>query len=143
MKHNKLLILFFIFVIFIGVLLGYLSHDSSPDLVYTMVNVNHTNLQGDAHVIRVRNGKTILIDAGYLEPAKEKLVPFLQESRINDIDIAFISHPHRDHYEGLVPILDAGIKIKEVYFNIPDKEICDREIPWGCNYQHILDYPET
>ena len=40
----------------------------------------------------------------------------------------------------MLPILDAGIEIKEVYFNIPNKEICDREIPWGCNYLQILDY---
>jgi competence protein ComEC len=103
-----------------------------------MVNVNHTALQGDAHLIQFKGGRTILIDAGYIQPAKEKLVPFLKKEGVTVIDIVFISHPHRDHYEGLKPIIDNGIHISEVYFNLPDKEICDAEIPWGCDYQSVL-----
>lgn len=113
---------------------------SSPEFVWTMVNVNQTEQQGDAHLIEFKNGKKILIDAGYLEPAKQKLIPFLQAKNIQNIDIVFISHPHQDHYGGILPILEAGIKIKEIYFNIPDKNLCDQEIPWGCNYAQILEY---
>jgi competence protein ComEC len=134
-------VLFLIFaMVSIGSAAFFVLKDSAPDLVWTMVNVNHTRLQGDAHLIEVKNGKTILIDAGYLGPAKEKLIPYLQNRKIDIIDIAFISHPHRDHYEGLLPILEAGIEIETIYFNIPDKRMCDREIPWGCNYQQILEY---
>jgi len=139
-RQNIFFIILFTIIVCGGVIVSCNLIDSSPDLVYTMVNVNNTKLQGDAHVIKVKNGKIILIDAGYLGPAKEKLVPFLKKSHIDKIDIAFISHPHRDHYEGLLPILNAGITIKNVYFNIPDKEICDREIPWGCNYKQVLYY---
>jgi competence protein ComEC len=133
-------LIFFIVMVTIGVVAIYVLNDSSPDLVWTMVNVNHTSLQGDAHLIEVKTGATILIDAGYLGPAKKKLVPYLQNRKIDRIDIAFISHPHRDHYEGLLPILKAGIEIDTVYFNIPEKHICDREIPWGCNYKEIIEY---
>lgn len=113
---------------------------NKPELVWTMVNVNNTKLQGDAHVIRTSNGKTILIDAGYREPAIEKLVPFLKEQKIKEIDLVFITHPHRDHYEGLGPILGNGIRLKRVIFNLPNKKICDREIPWGCQFEHILSF---
>lgn len=104
-----------------------------------MVNVN-TSAQGDAHVIQVYTGKTILIDVGYCDIAEKELIPFLRKNNISYFDIVFISHPHKDHYCGLKPLLDSGIKINTIYFNIPDKEICDSEIPWGCDYEHILDY---
>lgn len=137
---KKRILVLTIAAVSIGIAAFFVLADPSPDLVWTMVNVNHTVLQGDAHLIEVKNGKTVLIDAGYLGPAKEKLIPFLHQAQIGRIDIAFISHPHRDHYEGLLPILEAGIKIGTIYFNIPDKGMCDAEIPWGCNYEQILEY---
>lgn len=109
-------------------------------LVWSMVNVNYSPLQGDAHLIQTNIGKNILIDAGYLEPAKNALIPFLQSKGIKKLDLVFISHPHKDHYAGLTAILESGIKIDEVYFNIPDRSICDPEIPWGCDYADILNY---
>ncbi len=126
-------------VVFIGLLL-ISSCDSSPDLVWTMVNVNESRLQGDAHLIQLKGGKTVLIDAGYLKPAQNVLIPLLEKKKIKKIDVVFISHPHRDHYEGLKPIQSAGIEIGKVFFNIPNKALCDREIPWGCNYKQIGEY---
>jgi beta-lactamase superfamily II metal-dependent hydrolase len=114
--------------------------DASPDFVWSMVNVNESHLQGDAHLIEVKGGKTVLIDAGYLEPARRQLVPLLVRKGIHRLDLVIITHPHRDHYEGLLPLLEAGIALEKVYFNIPDKALCDREHPWGCDYQQILDY---
>ena len=110
------------------------------ELVWTMVNVNNTSLQGDAHLIELKHGKTIIIDTGYLGPAKQKLVPLLKEKKIEKIDLVFISHPHRDHYEGLYALFESGIQIDTIYFNLPDRQLCDREIPWGCNYHQILEY---
>jgi len=136
---RKRLFLILIVSFFIGII-AYCSNGSKPDFVWSMVNVNHTALQGDAHLIEVNHGKTILIDAGYLGPASEQLVPYLKNRNVDQIDIAFITHPHRDHYEGLIPVLESGITIKTVFFNIPDRSICDREIPWGCNYGQILEY---
>lgn len=109
-------------------------------LVWSMVNVNYSPLQGDSHLIQTNIGKNILIDAGYLEPARNALIPFLQSKGIKKLDLVFISHPHKDHYAGLLAILESGIKISEVYFNIPDRSICDPEIPWGCDYADILNY---
>ena len=111
-----------------------------PPLQWVMINVSTRNLQGDAHLIRTKGEKTILIDVGYYAPAKEQLVPFLQDQAITRIDSLFVTHPHRDHYEGIKALLEAGIKIGEVYFNLPDQVLCDRELPWGCNYQDLLRY---
>lgn len=110
-----------------------------PDFEWTMVNVNYSEQQGDAHFISVRNGKTILIDAGHRSTAEKSLLYFLKSKSIHEIDTVFISHPHVDHYGGLDVLLDNGIRIKEVYFNIPDKTICDQEIPWGCDYADVLN----
>ncbi|NEP59975.1 MAG: MBL fold metallo-hydrolase [Symploca sp. SIO2G7] len=123
----------------ITVVTGKVFQPSEPGLVWTMVNVN-TAVQGDAHLIQVKQGKTVLIDAGYPEIAQEQLIPFLQTNQIDHLDLVFVTHAHRDHYGGIEPILQAGINIKEVYFNLPDKKICDREIPWGCNYEEVLKY---
>jgi beta-lactamase superfamily II metal-dependent hydrolase len=109
-------------------------------MTWTMINVNYSPQQGDAHLIQTRNGKNILIDTGHLDPARKALVPYLQAKGVKKIDAVFITHPHKDHYDGLLAILENGIPIKDVYFNMPDKQVCDAEIPWGCDYEHILNY---
>ncbi len=105
---------------------------------WTMINVNRTGQQADAHLIQVDGGKTILIDAGHRNTAQTMLLPYLHRHGIREIDIVFITHPHIDHYGGLEYLLQDGITIHALYFNVPDKEVCDREIPWGCNYQDVL-----
>lgn len=35
-------------------------------------------------------------------------------------------------------MLAAGISMDDIFFNLPDKELCDREIPWGCDYNDVL-----
>jgi competence protein ComEC len=124
----------FIVIVAVSVLKSY------KPLTWTMINVNYSPQQGDAHLIQTRNGKNILIDTGHLDPARKALVPFLQSKGIKKIDTVFVTHPHKDHYDGLLAILESGIPIKDVYFNMPDKLVCDAEIPWGCDYEHILNY---
>lgn len=109
-----------------------------PDMEWIMIDVNYSGQQADAHLIKTKNGKNILIDAGHRNTAETGLIPFLKEQSIRELDIVFISHPHIDHYGGLDYLLSNNIKIHEIYFNIPDKGICDREIPWGCNYFDVL-----
>jgi beta-lactamase superfamily II metal-dependent hydrolase len=127
-----------VLVIFIAVIAASVYAMCKP-LTWTMVNVNYTPQQGDAHLIQTSSGKNILIDTGHLEPARKALVPFLQAQGIKKIDTVFITHPHKDHYDGLLAVLESGISIRDAYFNLPDKQLCDSEMPWGCDYQHILN----
>jgi beta-lactamase superfamily II metal-dependent hydrolase len=112
---------------------------SMEPMAWHMVDVNDTDLQGDAHLLLTPHRKSVLIDAGYYDSAERKLVPYLRERNIRSIDHVFVTHPHKDHYAGLVALIRAGVKLRNVYFNLPDKPTCDVEIPWGCDYQDILD----
>ncbi len=109
-----------------------------PRLVWTMVNVNEASEQGDAHVISVEDDKHILIDAGQRHMAAKYLLPFLRESAIKAFELVIISHAHKDHYGGLDVLLENDIEIGKLYFNLPDRSLCLREIPWGCDYDDVL-----
>lgn len=95
-----------------------------PVASWHMINVNSGKLQGDAHLLRIGN-TTIMIDAGYASEARIAVIPYLKKLGIKQIDHFFVSHPHRDHYEGLAVILDAGIAIKNLYYKIPAEEVKD------------------
>jgi competence protein ComEC len=100
------------------------SCSETPRASWHMINVNYGKLQGDANLLIISD-KTIMIDAGYAREAKTEVIPYLNALGISKIDYFFISHPHRDHYEGLASILRAGIKIDELYYKIPADEVSD------------------
>lgn len=124
-----------------GALLCFLSLSAwkkTGDVVeYTMINVNAHALQGDAHLIRYNNDYAMLIDAGH-HFEKHKLLETLRGKGVDKVDVVFITHPHKDHYGGLWALLENRIAIAKVYMNIPDREVCDQEIPWGCDYAEVL-----
>lgn len=108
-------------------------------LRWHMINVNYSIRQADAHLLRAGMGTAVMIDVGDEQSAVNAVLPYLREQGIDTLDHVFISHPHKDHYGGLESLLNNGIRIKSAYFNLPPKDVCDREIPWGCDYRHILD----
>ena len=110
-----------------------------PDATWHLVNVNATELQGDANLIQTPNS-VIMIDGGYYGEAEKHVIPYVTAFGIKAIDHFFVSHPHRDHYEGLIALLDAGITVSNLHIRIPPKHICDREIPWGCNMKDIRSF---
>ena len=112
-------------------------------LLWTMINVNYAPQQGDAHLIQTDTGKNILIDTGHYWAAENIMIPYLQSKRVKVLHQVFITHPHKDHYSGLLAMVKKGIKIKELFFNLPDRTVCDAEIPWGCDYAEILNYHQT
>jgi competence protein ComEC len=125
----------------IGLLIGCLiDAHAAQGVVYTMLNVSGEHLNGDAHLMKFANGQVYLIDAGNEGSCGGKvLVSYLKKHRINKIDKIFISHAHRDHYGGLIDLLSSSIVVREIYFNIPNKEMCDQERPWGCDYDHVMN----
>ena len=112
---------------------------SAPEATWHLVNVNATKLQGDASLIQTRNS-AIMIDGGYYGEAEKFLIPYVSALGIKTIDHFFVSHPHRDHYEGLIALLEAGITVSNLHMRIPPKHICDREIPWGCDMKDIKSF---
>ena len=115
-------------------------YSANKPLTWTMVNVNYSPQQGDAHLIQTSKGKNILIDTGHLDPARKALVPFLQSKGIKKIDTVFITHPHKDHYLGLLAILESGISIETVYMNDIGRKECEAEMPLACDFDEIVSY---
>lgn len=109
-----------------------------PRLVWTMANVCVDGEQGDAHLVSVDDHIHVLIDTGSRAMAEQQLLPLLHQSGISTLDLVFISHAHKDHYGGLDVLIDHGIDINRLYFNLPDRDLCLEEIPWGCDYDDVI-----
>mgnify|MGYP001946662299 FL=1 len=88
-----------------------------------MINCN-TTTQGDCHLLE-DDGVYTMIDAGQPKAAEEALIPYLMAREIDEIEHFFISHPHTDHYGGLEPMISAGIKVKNIYYNAPPDGVSD------------------
>jgi competence protein ComEC len=76
------------------------------NLVVTFLDVG----QGDAAVIQIPGGRTILIDGGgtydgAFDPGQRVVEPFLRGRGITRLDAVALSHPHPDHLGGLHRIL--------------------------------------
>jgi competence protein ComEC len=112
---------------------------ADPGVMYTMINVSSHNLVGDAHLLEFANRQVYVIDTGNEgESGGKRLVFYLKKARIETIDKLFISHAHSDHYGGLIDLLSSSIVVREIYFNLPDKEVCNQERPWGCDHDHVM-----
>lgn len=69
--------------------------------------------QGDSAFIRTYSGKTVLIDGGgSSDPTVDSnigervLIPFLLDSGVGRLDAVIATHPHSDHIQGLVDVLE-------------------------------------
>lgn len=87
--------------------------------------------QGDAVLLITKERRTILFDGG---PDKNILgelsrqLPFFQHR----IDLVFLTHPHADHLDGLVALLEkypiGGIVMTDVVYNSPNYQLLKREL---------------
>ncbi len=82
--------------------------------IYDMqfVHVDFINVgQGDAALIQIPYGKTVVIDGGGSSPASERdigeeiFVPYIKRKGINKIDYAILSHYDKDHAQGIAAAL--------------------------------------
>ncbi|HYP75993.1 MAG TPA: DNA internalization-related competence protein ComEC/Rec2 [Polyangiaceae bacterium] len=67
--------------------------------------------QGDSNLIDLPNGACLLIDGGGfvgspVDPGKAVLLPVLRARRRKRVDVVVLSHPHPDHFTGLVSALE-------------------------------------
>ncbi|MDD4290189.1 MAG: MBL fold metallo-hydrolase [Patescibacteria group bacterium] len=105
-------IIFTIITIFIlGFYYFYEKNDKLLNIVFIDVG------QGDAILIKSQNGKNILIDGGPDSDLAEKMSKFMAY-RNNKIDLIIISHPHRDHYYGLISVIKKYKTQKIIYSGI-------------------------
>jgi len=77
-----------------------------PDVIVTLLDVG----QGDAAVVQVPGGHTLLIDGGGtydggFDPGARVVEPFLRGRGITRLDAVLLSHPHPDHLNGLHRVL--------------------------------------
>jgi competence protein ComEC len=102
-----------------------------------MLNVTPAQAQADCHLLQLPDGSNLLIDAGEASDAPDVAVTLLRRLGVRRISLVVISHFHRDHYGQLIRILRAGIVVKKVILNVPDKRSADLEIPWGCDLNDV------
>lgn len=69
--------------------------------------------QGDSEIVKLPDGKTILIDGGSKGKSDEVMAE-LNRQNIKTIDYLFITHPHEDHIGGLVEVVKK-YKIGDIY----------------------------
>lgn len=72
----------------------------AKDLTVSYIDIG----QGDSELIELPDGKNILIDAGDREGANN-LLAYLKNRKIKKLDLIIITHPHLDHYGGLIKVL--------------------------------------
>ena len=94
--------------------------------------------QGDAALVDLPDGRLMLIDGGGsasggsagggFDPGRRVILPLLRARRRSSIDVVLITHPHPDHYAGLITVLD----------EIPVAEIWQSGFPGGKQYEQLL-----
>ena len=85
------------------------SYDNDTTVVFCNVG------QGDAAYIRIKNKIDMVVDGGpdnSVLACLGKYMPFYDHT----IELAFITHPQKDHYYGFLDILD-HYHIKQIFMN--------------------------
>lgn len=98
---------FFIFIaLFLGSAVAFGSENKEMKVHYIDVG------QGDSILIETPNDKVILIDGGPPE-AGDKIVTYLQEQNVREIDLLIATHPDFDHIGGLIKVMQS-FPIKQI-----------------------------
>ncbi len=100
-------------------------HDRYRDdrLDVVVVSVGH----GDATVVRLPGGSTMLVDGGGPGRGRIAVAPLLRRMHIGRLDLVVVTHVHRDHWGGLQDLLGpddgrSAIEVGELWYPAGD---CD------------------
>ena len=96
---------------------GYFSIHTSQELKVTFLDVG----QGDAAVLQLPRGKVMVIDGGgtpdgSFDPGERIVGPYLWKEKRKKIDYMVNSHPHPDHLQGLLFLLE-NFEVGKVWDN--------------------------
>ncbi|MGH1364397.1 MAG: DNA internalization-related competence protein ComEC/Rec2 [Calditrichia bacterium] len=101
-------------MIFVGIVVIHSHFPAVPVAQLIVLDVG----QGEALVLRLRSGQTLLIDCGpanrYFNSGERIVLPTLKEIGIERLDKIFITHPHRDHTGGLSKLIST-IPVDSLY----------------------------
>ncbi|MEE9911142.1 MAG: DNA internalization-related competence protein ComEC/Rec2 [Deltaproteobacteria bacterium] len=110
----------------------------SADLRITAIDVG----QGSSTLIQFPHGANMLIDGGGFQNSsfdmgRSVIAPFLYAKRIGKIDTVVLTHPHPDHLQGLIYIINnfdvreiwsTGVKTEDELYQLWSKTIADHKI---------------
>lgn len=120
-------VLMVLFLLGSGILHLHLQGQHRGKLSLTAVDVG----QGSAILVRFPGGERMLVDGGgfydeSFDVGKSVLAPFLWRERIGRIDTVVLTHPHPDHLQGLLFILE-NFNVREAWTNgeEPDTPLSD------------------
>lgn len=89
------------------------SNTSSNNTIKDSIKVHYIDVgQGDSILIQTEN-KNMLIDAGP-RSSSDKLVKYLKDNGIKNLDIVVATHPHEDHIGGMTSVIK-NFKIDKFY----------------------------
>lgn len=119
MKQKNKKFLIFLVSVFLTINLGllvYFLFFSPSQLDSTRAEVIFLDIgQGDAALIRTSKGKNILVDGGSDKSIIYKLdqyIPFYRRK----IDLMILSHPHPDHFNGLIEVVER-YRVDRFFYN--------------------------
>lgn len=98
---------------------------SSDELVAHFIDVG----QGDANLIELPNGETMLIDAG-IQSSGDDIVEYIEKLGYDTIDYVIATHPHADHIGGMAEVIDA-FNIETIYM--------PRAVSTSKTYENLLE----
>ena len=107
-RDRKRIFCFMIACLLAGAVLQYATEDGFGDAPLVFVDVG----QGDCLHLRTDEGRHYLIDGGgalFDDIGERVLKPYLLKNGVKEIDTAFVSHLHTDHFDGIASLCRLGM----------------------------------